>query len=50
MQVFLWFFLLLPLLELYVLIKVGSEIGALSVVLWIVSAPLPVCFVFVSPG
>lgn len=36
MQVFLWFFLLLPLLELYVLIKVGSEIGALSVVLWIV--------------
>ncbi len=36
MQGFLWFFLLLPLLELYVLIKVGSEIGALSVVLWII--------------
>lgn len=36
MQFFLWFFLLLPLLELYVLIKVGGEIGALSVVLWII--------------
>lgn len=36
MQGFLWFFLLLPLLELYVLIQVGSEVGALSVVLWII--------------
>lgn len=36
MQGFIWFFLLLPLLELYVLIKIGSEIGALSVVLWII--------------
>ena len=36
MQMFLWLFLLLPLLELYVLIKVGSEVGALSVVLWII--------------
>lgn len=36
MQGFLWFFLLLPLLELYGLIKVGSEVGALGVVLWII--------------
>lgn len=36
MRGFMWFLLLLPLLELYVLIQVGSEIGALSTVLWII--------------
>lgn len=36
MRMFMWLFLLLPLLELYVLIRVGSEIGALAVVLWII--------------
>jgi len=30
------FFILIPLLELYVLIQVGSEVGALTVVLWTV--------------
>jgi UPF0716 protein FxsA len=34
MQAFFW--LLLPLLELYVLIKVGSEVGALTVVVMII--------------
>lgn len=36
MRGFMWFLLLLPLLELYVLIQIGSEIGALSTVLWII--------------
>lgn len=35
MPMFVWFFLLIPLLELYLLIRVGSETGALSVLLWI---------------
>lgn len=30
------FFVIIPLIELYVLIQVGSEVGALSVVLWTV--------------
>ena len=45
MQGFLWFFLLLPLLELYGLIKVGSEVGALSVVLWIILSAIAGIFV-----
>ncbi len=40
MRFFFWFLLVLPLLELYVLIKVGSEVGALSMVLWIVFSGL----------
>ena len=34
------FFVVIPLIELYVLIQVGSEVGALSVVLWTVLGAL----------
>lgn len=34
------FFIVIPLIELYVLIQVGSEVGALSVVLWTVLGAL----------
>lgn len=40
MRVFFWFLLLLPLLELYLLIRVGSETGAMGVVLWIILTAL----------
>ncbi|MDM7856978.1 FxsA family protein [Thiopseudomonas acetoxidans] len=37
MRIFAWMFLLLPLVEIYLLIQVGSEVGALTLVLWIVA-------------
>ncbi|BBP46666.1 hypothetical protein THMIRHAS_20390 [Thiosulfatimonas sediminis] len=36
MKIFLLFFLLIPLLELYLLIELGSVIGALPTVLWVI--------------
>lgn len=38
MRMFAWTLLLLPLLEIYLLIRVGSEVGALTLVLWIVAS------------
>lgn len=40
MRNFFWVVLLLPLVELYLLIAIGSEIGALAMVLWVVLAVL----------
>lgn len=36
MRIFFWLLLLLPLIEIFLLIKVGSEVGALAMVLWII--------------
>lgn len=36
MRIFAWFLLLLPLLEIYLLIQAGAEVGALTLVLWII--------------
>lgn len=38
MRTFGWFLLLLPLLEIYLLIQVGSKIGATSMMLWILAS------------